>query len=331
MPAVDLLPRQLVDSALNARSALSLAERSLAASLHVLLPRVTVPYNASTAPPGLTDALSVDPWNKSGKYGLVWFYFGLVLLVSTASLHFYHAVTDRIRTAIHEDEQVNSATSSPSTEYEMSALKSGKSSQIFFPPPPTGKSSQAFFPPPSTVDEKARGKEVEYWSFRPILFLVAFFRYFFYRPAPEIAFRKGWRPVVLPAFSTLTVAFLGITMSLLYCFLPRPLFWQSIQYGSPPLAIRSGMMAVALVPWVVATAMKTNVITIITGIGHQRLNVLHRWGAYLCLVLAIVHTVPFYLQKGWDPAGYDVYQTYFQTNGLYIFGTGEFSSILIPR
>jgi Ferric reductase like transmembrane component len=312
MPAIDLIARQLVGSALlDERSTLSLVERS-ATSLHTLVSRVNVPYNSSNAPPGLIQALTVDPWKKSGKYGLVWLYFGVILLVSTASLHFYHSVTDRIRTAIHEDEIRDSPTSSPSTEYEMSALKTGKSSQVFFPPRN------------DPIELEKPQKEVEYWSFHPINLLIALFRYFFYRPAPEITLRKGWRPIVLPAFSTLTVAFLGITMSLLYCFLPQPLFWQSIQYGSPPLAIRSGMMAVALVPWVVATAMKANIVSVVTGIGHQRLNVLHRWSAYLCLILSLVHTIPFYLQKSWDPTGYAIYETYFNTYGLYIFGTGEF-------
>ena len=42
-----------------------------------------------------------------------------------------------------------------------------------------------------------------------------------------------------------------------------------------------------------ATASKTNWITCLTGVSHERLQVFHRWIAYAFLVLALLHTFPF--------------------------------------
>ncbi|KAF4469683.1 Ferric cupric reductase transmembrane component 7 [Fusarium albosuccineum] len=43
----------------------------------------------------------------------------------------------------------------------------------------------------------------------------------------------------------------------------------------------------------IATATKTNWITLLTGISHERLQVFHRWIAYAFFVLALLHTFPF--------------------------------------
>jgi predicted ferric reductase len=82
------------------------------------------------------------------------------------------------------------------------------------------------------------------------------------------------------------------------------------------------MIAVAMTPWIVATSMKANLITMITGIGHERLGVFHRWGGYLCLFLSLVHTIPFYIQPVWDGGGMQVYQKLFPQGSGVIYGTG---------
>jgi hypothetical protein len=55
----------------------------------------------------------------------------------------------------------------------------------------------------------------------------------------------------------------------------------------------SGLLAVALTPWIIALFGKANFITILTGIGHEKLNILHHWTAWACLALSVVHTIPF--------------------------------------
>jgi Ferric reductase like transmembrane component len=311
MPVLDHLSRR--DALAGLAQTFSLAERAIGSTLHTLVARVNVPFNSSS-PPGLIQANKQDPFKKSGKYALVWVYFGIILLVFATLLHFFHSVTDRLRTALHEDEvQKSSITSSPSTDYEMAALQTDKSTLKLFP-----RNNQLEQSSSSSLDHF----ELAILAFRPFNFLIAAFRFIFYRPAPKIQLRKQWRPVEFPSLSVIIVGFAGLAMSVLYCFLPQPLYWQSMQFGSPPLGIRAGMMALAMLPWIIAMSMKANIVSVLTGIGHERLNVLHRWGGYLCLFLSLVHAVPFYVQRGWDPAGYVIYQTYFQTNGLYIFGTG---------
>jgi predicted ferric reductase len=74
----------------------------------------------------------------------------------------------------------------------------------------------------------------------------------------------------------------------------RPYYRTHYGYGSPPLAIRSGFTAFACIPILVALAGKVNIVTILTGISHEKLNVVHRWVAWISFALAWVHTIPFF-------------------------------------
>ncbi|CAO2649212.1 Nn.00g065970.m01.CDS01 [Neocucurbitaria sp. VM-36] len=75
---------------------------------------------------------------------------------------------------------------------------------------------------------------------------------------------------------------------------PKPYYWADELYGgSPPLATRSGWLALGCMPFVFATASKTNWVTLLTGVSHERLQVFHRWIAYAFFVLALLHTFPF--------------------------------------
>ncbi|KAF2263384.1 hypothetical protein CC78DRAFT_273887 [Lojkania enalia] len=64
------------------------------------------------------------------------------------------------------------------------------------------------------------------------------------------------------------------------------------RFGSPPLSVRCAMVISALTPLTVALAGKVNVITWMTGFGYERLNVFHRYVAYVIFCLATIHTVP---------------------------------------
>ncbi|EWG54179.1 hypothetical protein FVEG_12454 [Fusarium verticillioides 7600] len=76
--------------------------------------------------------------------------------------------------------------------------------------------------------------------------------------------------------------------------IPQPYYWPSLDFGgSPPLGTRSGWLALGCMPFVFATATKTNWITLLTGVSHERLQVFHRWIAYAFFVLALMHTFPF--------------------------------------
>ncbi|KAJ5778262.1 Riboflavin synthase-like beta-barrel [Penicillium odoratum] len=83
--------------------------------------------------------------------------------------------------------------------------------------------------------------------------------------------------------------FLGMTLG------PQPYYWPTdASYGSsPPIATRAGWMALALLPFVLALSVKANMISALTGIPHEKLQVFHHWTSYAMFALALVHTFPF--------------------------------------
>ncbi|KAK5121851.1 hypothetical protein LTR16_004227, partial [Cryomyces antarcticus] len=88
----------------------------------ILVERTNIPYNSSS-PPGLIEANTRDPWSQSGKYALGWVYFCIILLTVAILVRLYHLWTDKIRTALHKEDALNTTkTSSPDTDYELSAL-----------------------------------------------------------------------------------------------------------------------------------------------------------------------------------------------------------------
>jgi predicted ferric reductase len=273
-----------------------------------LVKRVKIPIN-STSSPGLVAASLQDPWSRSAKYGLGWLYFCLILLLATSAKYLYHYWGDKIRTALHKEEVINSTkTASPDSPYELPSAISAT----------TDASNRHFFPSRGPLPEQAN-EGTSMSSFASINNVIAVFRWIFYRPIPVL---RIWRiEFVFPSLGVTVLVFLGTAFCVLYCFLPKPLYYQSMAYGSPPVAIRAGMLSVALLPWVVALASRANFISIVTGIGHDRLNVLHRWGAYVCLLLALIHTIPFWVQAIRDPIGFTTFKLYFNQR-YYIFGTG---------
>ncbi len=311
MPALSaLLLRRASDALNHLESALSHTSRGVVVEASRLAKRVDVPFNQSS-PAGLIEANTRDPYNRSGKYALGWVYFSIILLVCTAIVRYYHLWTDIIRAALFQEEvSKSSKTSSPDTDYELSDLYTDKSTAKFFPR--TGALPAA----PEAKDQSSVS------SVGWINNAIALLRSVFYRPLPVIQLKKGWRPLVFPSLGVIFVVFSATAFSLLYCFIPQPLYWRSIEFGAPPVTVRSGMMAVAMMPWIIALSMKANIVSLLTGIGHERLNVLHRWGGYLCLLLSLIHTIPFYTIPSSDARGLEIYKSYFSITGFYVFGTG---------
>lgn len=126
---------------------------------------------------------------------------------------------------------------------------------------------------------------------RPSLYkkALASVRYISYRRLSSKPFdRLGLPSCGLRLFLLLAVLFL-----LICTFAVRPYYRKHRGYGSPPLAVRTGLMAVACTPLIVALAGKANIATLLTGIGHEKLNTVHRWVAWMCFGLSVTHTVPF--------------------------------------
>ncbi|CAK1363054.1 Ferric/cupric reductase transmembrane component 1 [Cercospora beticola] len=101
-----------------------------------------------------------------------------------------------------------------------------------------------------------------------------------------------------------TIFFFAMTLG------PRPYYWPNekdpetgkvtLSFGnSPPIASRTGWMSLACLPFIIATSSKSNMITGLTGVSHEKLQVFHRWISYACFVLALIHTFPFIVFRAW--------------------------------
>ncbi|PNP51424.1 hypothetical protein THARTR1_07970 [Trichoderma harzianum] len=119
--------------------------------------------------------------------------------------------------------------------------------------------------------------------------LIAVTRYLSYRGFHVQALRWNSAPLGL-----LLIAAAGTVFFFCMDLIPQPYYWPSLDFGgSPPLGTRSGWMALACLPFVFATASKTNWITLVTGVSHEKLQVFHRWISYAFFLLALMHTFPF--------------------------------------
>ena len=280
-------------------------DASLLDPLQALVKRVNVTVTSNSTA-GLIAASKQDPWLKADKYSLGWVYFSIILLLATCIIRLYHIWTDKIRRALYKEEIAKSSkTSSPESDYEMVNLGTSNSTARFFP-------RDGALPQKSTAESSIS-------SIAPVNHCIAMLRWLFYRPLPTLRYRK--REFSLPSPGVVVIVSAALVFVILYSFLPQPLYYATIRFGSPPLAIRAGMIAVAMMPWIVALSMKANPITFLTGIGHERLNVLHRWGGYLCLLLSLIHTIPFYITPVWDQGALAVFKSYF-AGQFYVYGTG---------
>ncbi|KAK4634831.1 Ferric/cupric reductase transmembrane component 7 [Fulvia fulva] len=80
---------------------------------------------------------------------------------------------------------------------------------------------------------------------------------------------------------------------------PQPYYWPNYDGSEPsygnsmPIATRSGWMATGCLPFVILMAGKSNLVTMVTGVSHERLQPFHRWISYAMFILALIHTFPF--------------------------------------
>ncbi|KAL2020999.1 hypothetical protein VTK56DRAFT_7773 [Thermocarpiscus australiensis] len=278
-----------------------------------LAKRINIPLEPNS-PAGLVQALTVDPWSQSGKYGLGWTYFALALGGLAVFMRIWHYWQDKIRQAIYKQEveaHFQNLYSLDQAWERPAALATGATA---------AESRRHFFPEEAPVQEKNFRPKAHFSSVGFVNDTLALFRWVFYRPIPDIVWRK--HRFTFSSVAVLGCVFIALSFVTVYCFLQQPLYWQSIRFGSPPLAIRAGMIAVAMTPWIFATSAKANILTLITGIGPERLNVFHRWLGYLCLFLSLIHMIPFYIQPVWEDGGMQVFEKLFPPGSGIIYGSG---------
>ncbi|KMU91780.1 Fre7p [Coccidioides immitis H538.4] len=298
-------PISIMMSPLNGWKVLSpgWVSRDTQGSLVSIVKRIDIPITSMTTP-GQLEASRHDPFNQASKYALGWVYFSIVLLVFTFVIRSYHIWGDKIRAALYREELRN-FDKSLELDHEMATPATANSTSSFFPvhgalpPPPKRESAIANMP----------------W----LNYSIAFVRWIFYRPIPVI---RLWKlEIVPPSLGAIFIVGLAFIFVTLYSFVPQPLFYNSIRDGSPPLAIRAGMLSVSLLPWIIALSMKANLISMLTGIGHERLNVLHRWAGYLCMFLALVHMIPFFITPVWEDGALELFRQFIKGD-YYIYGSG---------
>ncbi|TKY86033.1 hypothetical protein EX895_004858 [Sporisorium graminicola] len=100
----------------------------------------------------------------------------------------------------------------------------------------------------------------------------------------------NFRLPVLGATLALCAFMLGFTI---WTFVVQPYYRVDRSFGSPPLALRAGMMALGLMPFIYVLGSKVNFVSLLTGVSHEKLQVYHQWLARFMLFLATVHTIPF--------------------------------------
>ncbi|SNX82043.1 related to ferric reductase [Melanopsichium pennsylvanicum] len=120
---------------------------------------------------------------------------------------------------------------------------------------------------------------------------VAAFRMLAYRCLPSYRFGLiNFRLPALGASLALGAFMLGFTI---WTFVVQPYYRVDSSFGSPPLALRSGMMALGLMPFIYTLGSKVNFISLLTGVSHEKLQVYHQWLARFMLFLATIHVIPF--------------------------------------
>ncbi|KAK2073198.1 hypothetical protein P8C59_007496 [Phyllachora maydis] len=128
-------------------------------------------------------------------------------------------------------------------------------------------------------------------------------RVVYYRPRPAETAHPLLRRLALavPSTGTLVLFCLLLAATLALALAPRPYYRPKRTMGSPPLAIRAGLIAFALYPLTLGLAGRPNLITRLTGLGPEKLNGLHRLTGYLVLLLGLLHAVPCLLVQPLRP------------------------------
>lgn len=95
---------------------------------------------------------------------------------------------------------------------------------------------------------------------------------------------------------TLILAHFAFVMTLEFANnnVPGAQFWQA-------RGVRAGWLAIAQLPLLIVLVGKYNIISLLSGVSYERLNVLHRWASRIMLFLAILHFG--YQSYGWQKFG----------------------------
>ncbi|PWN38545.1 uncharacterized protein FA14DRAFT_160038 [Meira miltonrushii] len=141
--------------------------------------------------------------------------------------------------------------------------------------------------------------------------------------------KKGWGRYYLPQMNHLIVIASVWVAVTIWIFTVRPYYRCLREWGSPPLSLRAGMMANGLFPFLFALGSKYNIITIVSNISYERLQVYHQWLARLVLFLGFVHAIPFIVQPVQEGGTALMHEYYFNPDDYQMYYTGTASMALL--
>lgn len=98
------------------------------------------------------------------------------------------------------------------------------------------------------------------------------------------------------SIGVLLISASGLAYLVCHCFMPSIWYRQCLGFGSPPLAARAASTANALTPFIYAFSGKINLVTAVTGVSYEKLNIYHRIISWFSFLFALIHTAPFLLQ-----------------------------------
>ena len=75
-------------------------------------------------------------------------------------------------------------------------------------------------------------------------------------------------------------------------------------------------MAASLTPLLIALSGKANLVTLLTGLSHEKLNIFHRWVGWFVFGLSVAHTIPFIVAPLHD-GGYSALHKQFYKPGSF--------------
>ena len=142
----------------------------------------------------------------------------------------------------------------------------------------------------------------------------ACFRGISYYQPPSVGF------VQFPALGKMILVAAVSISTIAWCFAIKPYYRISFEWGAPPLALRAGLLAIGLFPYLMAFGLKINPVTMLTGISHERLQMYHQWTARLFLFFSIVHTIPF-IHQPLAEGGHSNLSAWFHHSSIYTTGS----------
>lgn len=147
--------------------------------------------------------------------------------------------------------------------------------------------------------------------------ITAICRYIGYRRLPSFVTKY----TIFPSSVGIVLYVLaGLLFLLCICFIPHFWYRTCFKFGSPPMAVRAGLISNALTPVIFALSGKVNVVTALTGVSYEKLNIFHSASAWTSFLFAWIHAVPFLVQPVWE-GGYGWLNHFFTTSIYDISGT----------